>query len=234
MSKIKFLGIFTILLFMVSCSKDEKLPVKDISENKNEIVGKWELDFSKYKSIEFTKQGYYIIVKNNVTRRSVQENDFVIYGKYTITDDKVITIEGIGIISDFEIKLNKISFILNSKPYTGIKKELIASSNKTTKLCKKWVLVKITEQGKETRSAYYGSTIFFTQSGTYLMNNKVRGFTNLNKWNWDKNEKNIQYIREDQLNTGGGGTLVLNSLTENELIATETSGKTSFTYFFRS
>lgn len=233
MKKIKKLAsLLCLTLMVISCSKNNEEIQGKLIEKKS-ISAKWEISNSNYKSLEFNKDGNYIIVKSSTQGKNTlsKNNDGVLFGEYTIVNETTINLIGFGKILISSINDTEMNFtIVDDKTATSIEVNStkilkIDSSTSTDLLCRTWKMVEV--DNENVKGTEYELTVIFSQAGTYFVElqnptEEVNG--GLAEWKWkDASENTMCYSWDGEPTcTEEDGLVSITNLTENNLTIVET------------
>ncbi len=208
-----FLIIATIFTF-VACDEKGNLD-PDLF---NAFDAKWILESGDYSSFEFNDTGDYIVVCNSdsnddqlsssprfiATKSSLpQVVSRVVVGDYEFDGDKAVVMEGFGRVELISADSESVSFSLKlegeteSVNYTASVAEVVASSDITSMLCRKWDVIKVVEDGVEVSfEDDDAKNVLFSKAGTYLIE-RYDGTTRLAQWKWKSEEDKTMYFTWD-------------------------------------
>lgn len=208
------------------------------------IDAKWILDNSDYESFEFNDTGDYIVVYNTSSTtmvsaqsgvftapksvtRSDDGGDSVLLGEYESDGDYAINMIGFGRLELTSVESENVSFSLTLEgesetvSYSANIASVVASSDNTTLLCRKWDLISYTEDGVDIGfDEGDAENVLFSKAGTYLIEYRD-GDTGLAQWKWkSESDKTIYYTWDGDWRENSYVTLT--TLNSSKLVVEET------------
>ncbi len=186
-----------LLISLFSCSQDENN--KENTEKVN-ISKKWIVQNStEFESIEFDKNGNYIIIKNETSKTSKKNAEIIVSGTYEVLDTDILLLSNFGSMKFDDSDPSNIKFSIKyegSDTYTYelkvVKAAEFTSTPKTDLLCDNtWKRIK-KEPIQDTVSL-----VNFSKAGTCFTNFSITSQNNgsyleFGKWQWkDASETKI-------------------------------------------
>jgi hypothetical protein len=161
------------------------------------ISEKWEITTpgSAFSSFEFNQDHNYIAVKNP----SVESDNPVRFGKYTMSAKDVINLSDLGVIKikDDNSKNLNISFSPINEPgrevsFSAVKAERMPESREIDIFCRTWKVVNCTTKEN------IGMLLFISNAGTYFFTTPGGEANSLSKWRWYNNQhKEFEYSHDN-------------------------------------
>ncbi len=208
--------ILAAAFVVVSCNEDGSVDPEVLD---NLILdAKWEFESGDYASFEFNEYGDYIVVCNDSSTgglttaprfasasRATTNGSSIITGDYEGDGDNAVKMNGFGRIELTSITSSSVSFSLTLEGeietvnYTASIAEVVATSDNTTMLCRKWDLVGYTEDGvTDILSDDDAKTVLFSKAGTYLIE-WSDGTSVLAQWKWkSESDKTFYFTWSDE------------------------------------
>ncbi|WP_291147160.1 hypothetical protein [Flavobacterium sp. UBA7680] len=187
---IRIIVSLLVLISLFSCAQEENTEKENIQ--KESISKKWIVQNStEFQSVEFDKNGNYIIIKNEISKTSKKNAEIFVFGTYEVLDTDILLLSNFGSMKFDDSDPSNIKFSIKyegSDTYTYelkvVKAAEFTSTPKTDLLCDNtWKRIK-KEPIQDTVSL-----VNFSKAGTCFTNFSITSqnkgsYLEFGKWQW--------------------------------------------------